>query len=239
MSRTLLAGRRVGDVLLDQPLLLAERRVVLGDHERQPGGREVRGGVDELEVAELRPPELRPALAGGREPQHVGVAELLLRIAQRPRHRLPDCDHERRAHDRGRLLGRVGPVGLEVQQPPPQRGGGRPRDRLELALGDPRLGVARRGVDALDEHRLAAHLVALAVELLDQRQQQLLLLRGVGEADLDRAGGRLRGGRRLGRGLVLVALPAGEPRDRADRDGRHHSEQELTALHAVNVTDRG
>ena len=80
----LLARLRVRDVLLGQPLLLAQRGEVLGDDRRQPRGGEVGAGVDELEGAELRLAERRPALARGRQLEHVGEAELLLRPARAP-----------------------------------------------------------------------------------------------------------------------------------------------------------
>ena len=236
-----LACGAAGDVLLGQALLLAGRGVVLRHDGREPGGREVGARVDELELAELGAAEVGPALAGGRELEHVGEAELLLRVAERARHRLPHRDHQRRAHDRGRLVGRERLIRLEVQQPPPHRGGGRPRDRLEGALGDPGLGVAGGGVDALHEDRAPVDLLALVVERLDQRDEQLLLLRRVGERDLDRVL-RRRGAavdlRSAARIVVLLAA-AREPRDARDGECGEQRKQKLAAFHACNLTASG
>ncbi len=55
----LCACLRGGHVLLGEALPLAGGRVVLGHHGRQPGGREVGVGVHELELAELRPADVR------------------------------------------------------------------------------------------------------------------------------------------------------------------------------------
>ena len=162
------ARLRAGHLGLREPLLLARRGVVLGDDGGEPAGGEVRVGVDELERAELGPPERGPAALVAREAQDVVEPDALLRPAERARHRLPHRDHERRAHDRLVLARRDLAVGLEVEQPAPQRGRRRPDDGLEPLVRDPGLRVAGRHDLRRDVDRLAADLDALAVERLDR-----------------------------------------------------------------------
>ena len=139
--------------------------------------------MDELELAELGVAEGGPALVGARELEDVGEADLALGVAERLGHRLPHRDDERRAHDRRVRLGRVGLVGLEVQQPAPHRARRRPRGELQAAGGDLRLRVAGGDVLGADEDALAVDLAcSSALKRLDERDEQLLLLGRVGEA---------------------------------------------------------
>ena len=177
-----------------------------------------------------RPKSAQPALERA-SLRIVGEADGLLRVAERLRHRLPHRDHQRRADDRRVLVGGERGVGLEVDQPAPQRRGGRPRDRLERAAGDlASRRRRRRRSTASTNTGLAVDLRAGGVEALDQRLEQHLLLGRVGEGDADRARGSLRGGlARLGRGVVAAA-PGGQ-RDHGDgRDG-DGEDDELAALH--------
>jgi hypothetical protein len=181
--------------------------------------------VHELEAPELGVAVLREALLRAGQLDDLLEADLLARPAERLGEGPPHRDHERGAHDRRAFVRSERPVGIEVEQPPPQRGGRRPHDRLEATGGDPRLGVAARDDLALDEG-----LAVLIVELADQRREQLLLLRREGEAD---AQGPLRGALVLGlAGLGGVVAAAG--RDHGDDRHRHRGEdryEELAALH--------
>ncbi len=83
--------------------------------------------------------------------------------------------------------GAVRLVGLVVEQPPPQRPGRRPGDRLAGSRAAIRDSASPEATFcALDHDRPPGDGLALGVELLDQRRQQLLLLGRVGERDDDR-----------------------------------------------------
>ena len=90
------------------------------------------------------------------------------RPAERARHRLPHRDHQRRADDRrGCPAARQPPVGLVVEQPPPERSTPatrRPAERLRARSSAPPRRWRRSPVD---EDRRAVHLGAARVELVE------------------------------------------------------------------------
>ncbi len=225
-------GRLLGDVRLGQALLLAGRRVVGGRDRRRARGRAVGVGVHVLEAPERRLARRAPAVGRGGQAVDVGEADRRVRIAQRLGHRLPHGDHQRRAHDRRAVVGRVVAVGLEVQQPPPERGRGRPHVGLQLPARDRVLGVARVDRLHLHEDRLAVALLLGVVERPDDGLEQLLLLGRDDEAEPLRAGGRLRGGARRVRARVAAA-PAREDHRGTDRDDGQHDDHDRLGLHAA------
>ena len=155
------------------------------------------------------PTAAHPLRVGG-QAHDVLEGDRLARIAQRLRHRLPHRDHQRGAHDRRVVRGHVGLVGAQVQQPAPERAGGRPHVGLQAPAGDGVLGVA--GVHRLhrDEDALAGHLRGGRVELRHHRLEQLLLLGRDDEGQLLAAG---RGGARPARGRRCSGFALPPPPD--------------------------
>ena len=110
----------------------------------------------------------------------------LLRPAERPRHRLPHRDHERRAHDRRvRRRRRSGWSASKLSSRPHSDEAGDHATGLSVPLAIRVSASPEAAFDALDEHGLPPT-CARALKRVDQRQQQLLLLRRVGEADAHR-----------------------------------------------------
>ena len=211
---------RRAQILGGDPLGLAEGGVDLGDH-REKAGVGVGVGVAPPELPPLRVTVGGPPAGRGGHLGDVEPAELLRRIPQRPRHRLPHRDHERDVDERRGGVEELPllhglPVGRRQLQPGLVAGRpevGLDRPLLELIELLPRISVA-----GLHDDRLAPDAVPGRVELLDHRVDPALLGARADEEHLDGPAGGGRS-RRRGRG----PRPAGL-RDPLEKSGAVQAE---------------
>ena len=187
MSRTRLRAAPPAMSFSVRPSFLPGRRVVLRHDGREPGGREVGAGVDELEVAELGAAEVGPALAGGREP----AARRRSRASSSgSRARAPSAptSRSRAACARSRAPPRPcsGWSASKLSSRPHSEEAGDHATGLKVPLAIRASASPEEALMPSTKTVRPSTSLAPGVERLDQRDEQLLLLRRVGEGDLDR-----------------------------------------------------